>query len=43
MFRFTMGLILGAIAGAFGMAYLWWKDEQQRAEANYPPETPAAQ
>jgi hypothetical protein len=43
MFRFILGLLFGAIGGAFGMAYLWWKDEQQRAEANYPPETTPTQ
>jgi hypothetical protein len=38
MFRFLLGLTLGLILGALGMAYLWWQDDQQRAEASLPPE-----
>lgn len=36
MFRFMFGFFLGAIAGALGMAYLWWQDDQQRADAGQP-------
>ncbi len=38
MFRFMLGLFLGSILGAIGMAYLWWQDDQQRAEASFPQE-----
>jgi hypothetical protein len=34
MFRFLLGLFFGAALGALGMAYLWWQDDQQRAEAS---------
>ncbi len=36
MFRFLFGLMLGMALGAIGMAWLWWKDEQQRAELSSP-------
>ncbi len=35
MFRFLFGIIVGAMLGAMGVAYLWWQDDQQRAEASY--------
>ncbi len=41
MFKFMFGFMMGAIAGAIGMAYLWWQDEQRRAEAENPPPAPA--
>lgn len=34
MFRFLFGLFLGLVFGAIGMAYMWWMDDQQRAEAS---------
>ncbi len=43
MFRFLFGLFVGMIAGAIGVAYLWWQDDQQRAEASFPPPPPAPQ
>lgn len=36
MFRFLFGMAVGMFLGAIGMAYLWWQDEQQRAEAESP-------
>lgn len=36
MFRFLLGVFVGMAIGAFGMAYLWWQDEQERAEAGSP-------
>ncbi len=38
MFRFLLGLMFGLALGALGMAYLWWQDDQQRAEASTPQE-----
>jgi len=39
MFRFLLGLFFGLILGSIGMAYLWWQDDQQRAESSFPGES----